>query len=82
MGMIPEVKCRRCGETFSSMRSRCPNCGTRRVTLQNARHNSWDSQRHCLLRAGGDKHKMANDFRFDIGCSSYPCGHSHGVDEP
>ncbi len=32
MGMIPEVKCRRCGETFSSMRSRCPNCGTRRVT--------------------------------------------------
>ncbi len=32
MGMIPEVKCRRCGETFSAMRSRCPNCGTRRVT--------------------------------------------------
>ncbi len=31
MPMIPEVKCRRCGETFSSMRSRCPNCGTRRV---------------------------------------------------
>ncbi len=32
MPMIPEVKCRRCGETFSSMRSRCPNCGTSRVT--------------------------------------------------
>ncbi len=32
MPMIPEVKCRRCGEVFSSMRSRCPNCGTRRVT--------------------------------------------------
>lgn len=32
MGMIPEVKCRRCGATFSSLRSRCPNCGTRRVT--------------------------------------------------
>lgn len=32
MSMIPEVKCRRCGETFSSMRSRCPSCGTRRVT--------------------------------------------------
>ena len=32
MPMIPEVKCRRCGETFSSLRSRCPNCGTRRVT--------------------------------------------------
>lgn len=32
MSMIPEVKCRRCGETFSSLRSRCPNCGIRRVT--------------------------------------------------
>lgn len=32
MGMIPDVKCRRCGETFSSLRSRCPNCGTRRVS--------------------------------------------------
>ena len=31
MPMIPEVKCRRCGEVFSSLRSRCPNCGTRRV---------------------------------------------------
>ena len=31
MPVIPEVKCRRCGETFSSLRSRCPNCGTRRV---------------------------------------------------
>ena len=31
MSLIPEVKCRRCGETFSSLRSRCPNCGTRRV---------------------------------------------------
>ena len=31
MGMIPDVRCRRCGETFSSFRSRCPNCGTRRV---------------------------------------------------
>ena len=32
MSMIPEVKCRRCGESFSALRSRCPNCGTRRVT--------------------------------------------------
>jgi len=31
MGMIPEVQCRRCGESFSSMRSTCPHCGTRRV---------------------------------------------------
>ena len=32
MSVIPEVKCRRCGESFSALRSRCPNCGTRRVT--------------------------------------------------
>ena len=36
MSVIPEVKCRRCGESFSALRSRCPNCGTRRVT-QSAR---------------------------------------------
>ena len=36
MSVIPEVKCRRCGETFSALRSRCPNCGTRRVN-QSAR---------------------------------------------
>ena len=32
MSVIPEVKCRRCGQSFSALRSRCPNCGTRRVT--------------------------------------------------
>lgn len=32
MSVIPEVKCRRCGQTFSSLRTTCPNCGTRRVT--------------------------------------------------
>lgn len=31
MSIIPEVKCRRCGATFSSLRSVCPECGTRRV---------------------------------------------------
>ena len=35
MSIIPEVKCRRCGESFSVLRSRCPNCGTRRVTQSN-----------------------------------------------
>lgn len=35
MNIIPEVKCRRCGESFSSLRSRCPNCGTRRVSQSN-----------------------------------------------
>lgn len=32
MPVIPQVKCRRCGATFSSLRSRCPNCGTRVVS--------------------------------------------------
>ena len=32
MALNKQVKCRRCGETFSALRSRCPNCGTRRVT--------------------------------------------------
>ena len=32
MSVIPEVKCRRCGESFSALRSSCPYCGTRRVT--------------------------------------------------
>ena len=32
MSVIPQVKCRRCGESFSALRGRCPNCGTRRVT--------------------------------------------------
>ena len=29
--MASQVKCRRCGATFPASRSRCPNCGTRRV---------------------------------------------------
>lgn len=32
MNIIPQVTCRRCGEKFSSLRSRCPSCGTRRVS--------------------------------------------------
>lgn len=32
MSLIPEVKCRRCGETFSSLRRTCPSCGTRVVS--------------------------------------------------
>ena len=32
MSLIPEVKCRRCGESFSALRSTCPACGTRRVS--------------------------------------------------
>lgn len=32
MGLIPQVKCRRCGASFSSLRNRCPSCGTRVVS--------------------------------------------------
>lgn len=31
MSLIPEVTCRRCGQTFSALRTSCPNCGMRRV---------------------------------------------------
>lgn len=31
MAVIPQVTCRRCGAKFSSLRSSCPACGTRRV---------------------------------------------------
>lgn len=31
MGFIPQITCRRCGNKFSAVRRRCPNCGTRRV---------------------------------------------------
>lgn len=32
MKLVPQVKCRRCGESFSVLRSSCPSCGTRRVS--------------------------------------------------
>lgn len=32
MSVIPEVKCRRCGASFSALRTRCPNCGIPRVS--------------------------------------------------
>ena len=31
MSLIPRVACKRCGKEFSSLRPRCPYCGTRRV---------------------------------------------------
>lgn len=30
MGFIPEITCRRCGQKYSGLRSRCPSCGTPR----------------------------------------------------
>lgn len=32
MGIIPRITCRRCGRIYSGIRSRCPYCGTSRVT--------------------------------------------------
>ena len=32
MSVIPEVKCQRCGASFSALRTRCPNCGIPRVS--------------------------------------------------
>lgn len=32
MNLMPQARCRRCGATFSGLRSRCPNCGTRVVS--------------------------------------------------
>lgn len=31
MSFIPHITCRRCGNKFSALRQRCPQCGTRRV---------------------------------------------------
>lgn len=35
MKIIPEVTCHRCGASYSSLRNRCPGCGTRRVSQSN-----------------------------------------------
>ena len=31
MDLIPQVTCRKCGTEYSSLQSRCPNCGTRKM---------------------------------------------------
>ena len=31
MDLIPQVTCRRCGTEYSSLQSRCPNCGARKM---------------------------------------------------
>lgn len=31
MDLIPQVKCRKCDTEYSSLQSRCPNCGTRKM---------------------------------------------------
>lgn len=43
MNIIPQVTCRRCGEKFSALRSRCPNCSTRRVSQSRRNPNPTPS---------------------------------------
>ena len=31
MSVIPKIECRRCGRSYSGLRSRCPYCGTTRI---------------------------------------------------
>ncbi|MDL2300568.1 Ig-like domain-containing protein, partial [Clostridiaceae bacterium OttesenSCG-928-D20] len=31
MGIIPQITCRRCKKKYSSLNSRCPHCGTRKI---------------------------------------------------
>ena len=35
MGFIPEITCRRCGQKYSGLHNRCPNCGTPRQNQPN-----------------------------------------------
>ena len=39
MGFIPETTCRRCGQKYSGLRNRCPNCGTLRQNQPNRKQN-------------------------------------------
>lgn len=43
MNVAPKVKCRRCGEEFSSLRSTCPVCGTRRTAQSSRTPNTTPS---------------------------------------
>jgi hypothetical protein len=36
MGFIPEITCRRCGNKYSAIHSRCPSCGAPRKQTQSA----------------------------------------------
>ena len=43
MGFIPETTCRRCGQKYSGLRNRCPNCGTLRQNQPNRVPNTTAS---------------------------------------
>lgn len=45
MGFIPQITCRHCGNQYLGTRSRCPNCGTRRVQQSNRPVDSTDASR-------------------------------------
>ena len=44
MGFIPETTCRRCGQKYSGLRNRCPNCGTLRQNQPNRKQNRQPNQ--------------------------------------
>lgn len=60
MGFIPETTCRRCGQKYSGLRNRCPNCGTPRQnqpnrvphTTASATPNTAASRRAGAVSAG------------------------------
>lgn len=43
MKIVPEVTCRRCGATFSSLRPTCPHCGTSRTAQSTRTPNTTPS---------------------------------------
>lgn len=45
MGFIPTITCRKCGRHYSGIRSRCPNCGTKRVKQSSRTASTTDSAR-------------------------------------
>jgi len=45
MGFIPQITCRHCGNEYSGVRNRCPNCGTRRVQSSTRTASSTDGSR-------------------------------------
>ena len=43
MGFIPEITCRRCGNKYSAIHSRCPSCGAPIDAVLNERRNRYQN---------------------------------------
>jgi len=66
MGFIPQITCRHCGNRYSAIHSRCPNCGTRRV-----RPTTHSTQTTTSVRPGTAAAARANSntrWQFIFGC--------------